>query len=108
MAHRLYTGRTLSLVWLTSSWFTNSVGWKLEVPTATQISALPMRWVNGKHGSKPAPAMTKPISWSLPIFRRVPVVFSVGIAIFQAMGISTSLVDLMLAAVISLADWEAA
>ena len=27
----------------------------------------PMKWVSGRHGSKPAPEMTKPILWSLPI-----------------------------------------
>ena len=62
-----------------------------------------MIWASGRHGSKRAPAMIKPISWSLPISGSVPGVFSAVTVTFLPTGISLSGADSIIAAETSLA-----
>src|SRR5437868_15153110 len=66
MAPRLCTAPTQSPVWLTSFCYTNFVGWRLEAVMETRTWERPMRWVNGRHGSKPGREMIRPRLWSLP------------------------------------------
>ena len=68
-------------------------GLEIGVPTGTQTWELPMRWVNGRLGSKPVPAMTKPTSWSLPISGSAPVESSAVTVTFLLRAISSGLED---------------
>ena len=80
-------------------------GLEIGVTYGNTNMGAPTKWASGKHGSKPAPEMTKPISWSLPISGSALVAFSVVTAIFRPMGISCSSGETMCAAAMSLAAW---
>ena len=47
-------------------------GWRSEAVTGTQTWERLTTWASGRHGSKPAPEMTRPTLWSLPISGSVP------------------------------------
>src|SRR5207247_7322489 len=66
------------------------------------------RWANGRHGSKPAPAMIRLILSSLPISGSASVAFLAATGTFPPTASLFLLEDLMPAAEISLAAFRAA